>query len=160
MPCFCKMLLQTLSLLCVHIGQAPAGPCPRIGAPGRNRTCKGMPLLRRVRLPVPPLAHIKNGPTQPCASMAGESATRNLWCCVASPPGVYSTTSPGIYRMHIRPTLYGRLRSYMRSFPQSAGDLADSNRPDFGTCLIKPPLPRAGLAAYIAAACTRQSMPP
>jgi len=80
--------------------------------------------------------------------MAGESASRNLWICVASPPGVYSTTSPGIYRMRMRPTLYGRLRSYMMSFHQSAGDLADSNRPDFGTCLIKLPLPRAELAAY------------
>lgn len=80
--------------------------------------------------------------------MAGESVSRNLWFCVASPPGVYSTTSPGIYRMRMRPTLYGRLRSYMMSFHQSAGDLADSNRPDFGTCLIKLPLPRAELAAY------------
>lgn len=62
--------------------------------------------------------------------------------------------------MRMRPTLYGRLRSYMRSFPQSAGDLADSNRPDFGTCLIKLPLPRAELAAYkqwhaLAKACRR-----
>ena len=32
------------------------------GAPGRNRTCKGIPLLRQVRLPVPPLAHIKLRP--------------------------------------------------------------------------------------------------
>lgn len=62
--------------------------------------------------------------------------------------------------MRMRPTLYGRLRSYMMSFHQSAGDLADSNRPDFGTCLIKLPLPRAELAAYkqrhaLAKACRR-----
>lgn len=52
--------------------------------------------------------------------------------------------------------LYGRLRSCRRPFPLSAGDLADSNRPDFGTCLIKPPHLHAGLAAYKTVACARQ----
>lgn len=29
---------------------------------------------------------------------------RGIWFCAAPPPGVYSTTSSGIYRMHMRPT--------------------------------------------------------
>lgn len=55
------------ALPCVYRSRRIATPSSLVcssqaGAPGRNRTCKEMPLLRRVRLPVPPLAHIKQRP--------------------------------------------------------------------------------------------------
>ena len=110
-------------LSCVHIGHATAGPCQCIGAPGRNRTCNSNTAFETGASACSATGAYKNGPPQPRASVAGESVVRNSVATL-------------------------RCRSREPFSSPSTGELADSNRPDFGTCLLYMPHPRAGLARY------------